>query len=428
MTDPAKNQMLYINSAYETIWGRTFESLYASLQNWFEAIHPDAERRQLEMQLRQAQKMETIGQLAGGVAHDFNNLLAVIFGHCEMLAMKLPLDSPGRDSVDQIGRAAERAATLTRQLLAFSRQQVLEPQVLDLNLLVADMEKMLQRLIGENVRLITILQPGLNRVLADAGQIDQIIMNLAVNGRDAMPQGGSLTLQTRDLELDAAHAKAESGLRPGRYVLLSVSDTGCGMTPEVQARIFEPFFTTKGVGQGTGLGLSVVPGIVQQSGGHIVVHSLPGIGTTFKIYLPAVGELATRPLQSAPVKPVRGSETILLVEDEVPVRKITTLLLESLGYQVQVATSGEEALRLAQGNREKLDLLMTDVVMPGMSGRELAEVLRARDAGLKVLFQSGHSGATLVCHGVVDTEVAFLQKPFTLDALSRKLREVLDQR
>ena len=362
--------------------------------------------------------MEAIGQLAGGVAHDFNNLLSVILGHSEMLAMRLPANSPGRDSVDEIGRAAERAAALTRRLLAFSCQRVLEPQVLDLNLLVADMEKMLRRLIGENVRLITILQPGLNRVLADPGQIDQIIMNLAVNGRDAMPKGGRLTLQTRDLELDA---KTQSGLRPGRYVLLAVTDTGCGMTPEVQARIFEPFFTTKGVGQGTGLGLAMVSGIVQQNGGHIVVHSLPGIGTTFKIYLPAVGELAKQPLQSrAPVKPVRSSETILLVEDEVPVRKITALLLESLGYQVQVATSGEEALRLAQGNREKLDLLMTDVVMPGMSGRELAEVLRARDAGLKVLFLSGHSGDTLVRHGVVHTEVAFLQKPFTLDALSRK--------
>jgi two-component system cell cycle sensor histidine kinase/response regulator CckA len=425
MSDPAKNQMLYINSAYETIWGRTFESLYASLQNWFEAIHPDAELRQLDMQLRQAQKMETIGQLAGGVAHDFNNLLAVIFGHCEMLAMRLLPESPGRDSVDEIGRAAERAAALTRRLLAFSRQQVLEPQVLDLNLLVADMEKMLRRLIGENVRLITILQPGLNRVLADPGQIDQIIMNLAVNGRDAMPKGGRLTLQTRDLEFDA---RTQSGLRPGRYVLLAVTDTGCGMTSEVQARIFEPFFTTKGVGQGTGLGLAMVPGIVQQSGGHVVVHSLPGIGTTFKIYLPAVGELAEQPLQSGPVKPVRSSETILLVEDEAPVRKITALLLESLGYRVQEASSGEEALHLAQDSREKIDLLMTDVLMPGMSGNELAEVLRASDAGLKVLFLSGHSGDTLARHGVVHTEVAFLQKPFTLDALSRKLREVLDQR
>src|ERR1700692_4535359 len=355
MTDTAKNQMLYINSAYETIWGRTFESLYASLQNWFEAIHPDAERRQLEMQLRQAQKMEAIGRLAGGVADDFNNLLSVIFGHSEMLAMKLPQDSPGRDSVDQIGRAAERAAALTRRLLAFSRQQVLEPQLLDLNLLVADMEKMLQRLIGENVRLITILQPGLNWVLADPGQIDQIIMNLAVNGRDAMPKGGRLTLQTRDLELDA---KTQSGQPPGRYVLLAVTDTGCGMTPKVQARIFEPFFTTKGVGQGTGLGLAMVPGIVQQSGGHIVVHSLPGIGPTFKIYLPAVGELAKQPLQSPPLKPVRSSKTILLVEDEAPVREITALLLVSLGYQVKEASSGEEALRLAQGNREKIDLLM----------------------------------------------------------------------
>jgi CheY-like chemotaxis protein len=377
------------------------------------------------MQLRQAQKMETIGQLAGGVAHDFNNLLAVIFGHCEMLAMKLPQESPGRDSVDQIGRAAERAAALTRRLLAFSRQQVLEPQLLDLNLLVADMEKMLQRLIGENVRLITILQPGLNWVLADPGQIDQIIMNLAVNGRDAMPKGGRLTLQTRDLELDA---KTQSGQPPGRYVLLAVTDTGCGMTPKVQARIFEPFFTTKGVGQGTGLGLAMVSGIVQQNGGHIVVHSLPGIGTTFKIYLPAVGELAKQPLQSrAPVKPVRSSETILLVEDEAPVRKITTLLLVSLGYRVQEASSGEEALHLAQDSREKIDLLMTDVLMPGMSGSELAEVLRARDAVLKVLFLSGHSGDTLARHGVVHTEVAFLQKPFTLNALSKKLMEVLDR-
>jgi signal transduction histidine kinase/CheY-like chemotaxis protein len=426
MTDPAKNQMLYINSAYETIWGRTFESLYASLQNWFEAIHSDAERRQLEMQLRQAQKMETIGQLAGGVAHDFNNLLAVIFGHCEMLAMKLPAESPGRDSVDQIGRAAERAAALTRRLLAFSRQQVPEPQLLDLNLLVADMEEMLQRLFGENVRLMTILQPDLNRVLADPGQIDQIIMNLAINGRDAMPKGGRLTLQTHNLELDA---KTDSGQQPGRYVLLAVTDTGCGMTPEVQAHMFEPFFTTKGVSHGTGLGLAMVSGIVQQNGGHIIVHSLPGIGTTFEIYLPAVGGLAKQPLQScAPVKPVRSSETILLVEDEASVREITALLLVSLGYQVKEASSGQEALHLAQGNREKIDLLMTDVLMPGMSGNELAEALTASDAGLKVLFLSGHSGDALARYGIVYTEVAFLQKPFTRDALSRKLREVLDQR
>jgi two-component system, cell cycle sensor histidine kinase and response regulator CckA len=412
MADQTKNQMLYVNPAYETIWGSTCESLYASPKSWFEAIHPDAERRQLEMQLRQAQKMETIGKLADGVAHDFNNLLSVILGHSEMLAMRLPANSPGRDSVDEIGRAAQRAAALTRRLLAFSCQRVLEPQVLDLNLLVADMEKMLRRLIGENVRLITILQPGLNRVLADPGQIDQIIMNLAVNGRDAMPKGGRLTLQTRDLELDE---KTQMGLRPGRYVLLAVTDTGCGMTPEVHARIFEPFFTTKGVGQGTGLGLAMVSGIVQQNGGHIVVHSMPCIGTAFKIYLPAVGELAKQPLQSrAPVKPVRGSETILLVEDEASVREITALLLVRLGYQVKAASSGQEALHLAQDSREKIDLLMTDVLMPGMSGSELAEVLRASDAGLKVLFLSGHIGDTLARHGVVHTEVAFLQKPFTL--------------
>ena len=381
------------------------------------------ERHQLERQLCQAQKMAAIGQLAAGVAHDFNNLLSVILGHSEMLAIRLPANSPGRDSVDQIGWAAERAATLTRRLLAFSCQRVLEPQVLDLNLLVADMEKMLRRLIEENVRLITILQPGLNRVLADPGQIDQIIMNLAVNARDAMPKGGRLTLQTRDLELDA---KNQSGLRPGRYVLLAVTDTGCGMTPEVQARIFEPFFTTKGVGQGTGLGLAMVSGIVQQNGGHIVLHSLPGIGTTFKIYLPAVSELAKQPQQSrAPIKSVRSSESILLVDDEAPVREITALLLVRLGYRVKEASSGQEALHLAQGNREKIDLLMTDVRMPGMSGNELAEVLRASDAGLKVLFLSGHSVDTLAQDGVVHT--AFLQKPFTLNALSEKLMEVLDR-
>jgi two-component system, cell cycle sensor histidine kinase and response regulator CckA len=236
------------------------------------------------------------------------------------------------------------------------------------------------------------------------------------------------TLQTCDLELEPTYAKGQSGLRPGRYVPLAVTDTGCRMVPEVQARIFEPFSTTKGVGQGTGLGLSVIPGIVQQSGSHIVVHSLPGIGTTFKIYLPAVGELATRPLQSVQVNPARGSETILLVEDDASVRIITALLLRNLGYRVQEASCGEEALCIAQGSREKIDLLMTDVLLPGMSGSELAEVLRARDAGLKVLFLSGHSRDTVVRHGVVHTEVAFLQKPFTLDALSKKLREVLGRR
>jgi CheY-like chemotaxis protein len=299
-----------------------------------------------------------------------------------------------------------------------------EPQVLDLNVLLADTEKMLRRLIQENVRLTTILQPGLSRVRADPGQIDQIILNLAVNARDAMPKGGSLTLQTRNLDLGAAYTKAPPGLRSGRYVLLAVTDTGCGMTPEVQERIFEPFFTTKGVGQGTGLGLAMVPSIVHQSGGHIVVHSLPGIGTTFEIYLPAVGELAKQPLQSPPCKSARSSETILLVEDQAPVREITTLLLVSLGYQVKEASSGEEALRLAQGNRKKIDLLMTDVRMPGISGSELAQMLRAGDAGLKVLFLSGHSRDSVIGQDVMHTGVAFLQKPFTLDALSKKLREV----
>jgi two-component system cell cycle sensor histidine kinase/response regulator CckA len=386
-------------------------------------------RRQLEMQLRQAQKMEAIGPLAIGVAHDFNNLLSVISGHSELLAMSLLADSPGLDSVDQIqiGRAAERGAALIRQLLAFSRQQVLEAPGVRLECAGGRH--------GENSAAAHRGEcaadhhpPAWPEPGAGPGQFNQIIMNLAVNARDAMPKGGSLTLQTCDLELEPTYAKGQSGLRPGRYVLLAVTDTGCGMVPEVQARIFEPFFTTKGVGQGTGLGLSVIPGIVQQSGSHIVVHSLPGIGTTFKIYLPAVGELATRPLQSVQVNPARGSETILLVEDDASVRIITALLLRNLAYRVQEASCGEEALCIAQGSREKIDLLMTDVLLPGMSGSELAEVLRARDAGLKVLFLSGHSRDTVVRHGVVHTEVAFLQKPFTLDALSKKLREVLGRR
>ena len=381
-------------------------------------------RRRLEMQLRQAQKMEAIGQLAGGVAHDFNNLLSVISGHSELLAMMSPSDERWRDSIAEIRRATELGSAVTRQLLAFSCQQILEPQVLDLNAVVTQAEKMLRRLIGEDVRLTTLLQPRISPVRADLGQLNQVILNLAVNARDAMPQGGSLTIETRELDLDT---KAHPEIRPGRHVLLTVADTGWGMAPDVQTRIFEPFFTNKAEGQGTGLGLSVVFSIVQQSGGHIDVESRPGVGTKFEIYLPAVRGPVEGPAQSARSSPVGGSETVLLVEDEEPVRNITSLLLEALGYRVLQAENGQNALRLFEARREKIDLLMADVVMPDLSGREVAEALQARDPKLRVLFQSGYTDDTVVRRGILHAEVAFLKKPFTLDELARKIREVLDR-
>jgi two-component system cell cycle sensor histidine kinase/response regulator CckA len=381
----------------------------------------------LEMQLRQAQKMEAVGQLAGGVAHDFNNLLSVIGGHSELLAMMSPSDERWRDSIAEIRRATELGSASIRQLLAFSCQQFLEPKVLDLNAVVADAENMLRRLIGEDVRLATILQPRIKHVRADLVQLNQVLLNLAVNARDAMPQGGNLTLETRDVELDAADAKTHLDVRPGAYVLLTVTDTGWGMPPDVQVRIFEPFFTNKAEGQGTGLGLSVVLGIIRQSGGHIDVESKPGVGTKFKIYLPAVQEPVEGPAQSASFEVVGGSETVLLVEDEEPVRKITTLLLERLGYRVLKAENGQDALRLFEATREKIDLLMTDVVMPDLSGLKVAEALRAQDPGLRVLFQSGYTDDTVVRCGILHAEVAFLKKPFALDVLARKVREALDR-
>jgi two-component system, cell cycle sensor histidine kinase and response regulator CckA len=387
-----------------------------------------AELRRLEEQLRQAQKMEALGRLAGGVAHDFNNLLSVVLGHSALLALGSPSPERLRDSVAQIGRAAERAAALTRQLLAFGRRQVVEPEVLDLNALVTDAASMLRRLLGEGVQVSTRLQPDLRPVRVDPGQMDQVILNLALNARDAMPRGGRLTLETREVELNEASVRAQADLGPGRYVLLAVSDTGAGMVPEVQARIFEPFFTTKGVGQGTGLGLSVVHGILKQNGGHIAVQSLPDVGTTFKIYLPTAAGLVDEPAEGVPSNPNHGGETVLLVEDEEPVREVTALMLGSLGYRVLEASNGEEALRVVEAGREQVELLMTDVVMPGMGGRDLADALQARLPGLKVLFQSGYTGDTVIRQGILHTEVAFLQKPFTLETLSQKVREVLDRR
>jgi len=382
-------------------------------------------QKQLEAQLHQAQKMEAFGQLAGGVAHDFNNLLSVIFGHAALLAPALAFDQSQAQSLAEIRGAAERAAALTRQLLAFSRRQVLEPKVVDLNAILSEAEAMLRRLIGEDVLLVTRLETRLRPVRVDPGQIAQVIVNLAVNARDAMPRGGTLVLETRNVD----GGTPQTAIRPGRHVLLTVTDTGCGMNPEVQARAFEPFFTTKGEGKGTGLGLAVVHGIVQQSGGRIRLESRPGAGTTFQIYLPAVRGTATRPSgnQDLTVVPVQGRETILLAEDEDAVREITAQLLEAFGYKVLKASSGEEALRLAERQHGQIHLLMTDVVMPGMGGRELADLLRAREPQLKVLFQSGYTDDAVVRYGVVHAEVTFLQKPFTPQALAEKVRQALDQ-
>ncbi|MFH1596233.1 MAG: PAS domain S-box protein [Pseudomonadota bacterium] len=387
-----------------------------------EALHRSEE------QLRQAVKMEAVGRLAGGVAHDFNNILTAITGYGELLLMNLDQQDPQRQDVQDILVAAERAATLTRQLLAFSRKQVLQPQRLDLNRVVANMDKMLRRIIGEDIDLVTVLGPEPGTVTADPGQIEQVIMNLAVNARDAMPQGGKLTIETADADLDEAYAQNHLEAQPGPYVMLAVSDTGVGLDQEGQARIFEPFFTTKELGKGTGLGLSTVYGIVKQSGGLIWVYSEPGKGTTFKIYLPrleAAGDLAAG-LGQVPDKCDWGSETVLLVEDEDMVRHVARRILARHGYTVLEAASGDEALAISRENAGPIHLMLTDVVMPGMSGWEIMENLKPERPGMKVLFMSGHTENAIVHHGVLDPGTAFIQKPFKHTVLTHKIREVLD--
>src|SRR6266571_3896225 len=387
-----------------------------------EALHRSEE------QLRQSQKVEAIGRLAGGIAHDFNNLLTIINGYTELLLARIPGEDRMSKDINEIRKAGQRAASLTRQLLAFSRKQILEPKVLDLNTIVVDMEKMLRRVIGEDVKLTIAPAPDLHRTRADPGQIEQVIMNLAVNARDAMPQGGQLTLETLNVDLDEAYAGRHIGVRPGAYVMLAVSDTGCGMDRESMAHIFEPFYTTKGPGKGTGLGLSTVYGIVKQSGGNVWAYSEPGHGTTFKIYLPQAEGVVDRLTRDGrrPEIP-RGSETILLVEDQKELRDLVRQMLEMNGYSVVAASEGLEALEICKQHTGAIHLMLSDVVMPQMGGRELAQRLATLPPDMKVLYMSGYTSNAIVHHGILDPGTAFLQKPFTPDGLAHKVREVLDE-
>ena len=390
-----------------------------------EAIAEDVtDRRALEDQFRQAQKMEAVGRLAGGVAHDFNNLLLVISGYAEVILAKLPLDHPLHEKGRAIQQAADRATTLTRQLLAFSRKQLLELKVVDVNAIVQDMERLLRPLIGENVELITRLSPEAVHTRADAGQLEQVLMNLVVNAKDAMPGGGKLTIQTSTIVVDENHRRGQQFIRPGHYVTLAVSDTGTGMDKETQSRIFEPFFTTKEKGKGTGLGLSTVYGIVKQSGGYVMVQSEQGRGTTFHIYLPQVQGAAEKHPAPAPDSALGGSETILLVEDEESVRQLVRDTLAAKGYQIIEAESGEAGLAAAAQHNGKIHLVITDVVMPGMGGRELIKQLVQTRPTAKVLYLSGYTEDAIV-DGSIEGGTAFLQKPFSLQSLSRKVRELL---
>ena len=396
---------------------------------YYDGIVEDVtERRRLEEQLRQAQKMEAVGRLASGVAHDFNNLLTIIMGYSDLLLERVSLPDGMRSPVKEIEKAADQAASLTRQLLAFTRKQVLQPHIVDLNSLLTNVDKMLRRMIGKNIELVTHLPSGLGRVNADPGQIEQVITNLAVHARDAMPQGGQLTLEAANVDLDSSYATCHESVLPDHYVMIAMSDTGMGMDAETQAHIFEPFFTTKGQGKGTGLGLATTYGIVKQSEGHIWVYSEPGKGTTFKVYLPRIDQaVEVIAPTNVPVDELPPScQTILLVEDEEVVRSSARKLLESRGYEVLEAKGANDALEIGGRYKKHIHLLLTDVVMPQMSGRELAEHLAPLHPETKVLYMSGYADHAVVQHGLLDPGTVFLQKPFTPDALTLKVREVLD--
>lgn len=385
------------------------------------------ERKQAEEALRQSQRLEALGRLAGGVAHDFNNLLSVINGYCDLLADRPDVTDSVRADLEQVRKAGRQAAALTQQLLAFGRRQILNPEVLNLNELLAEMHKMLQRLIGEDIRLEFVPAESLGNVRADRGQIEQVVMNLAINARDAMPRGGKLTIETRDVELDEEYVRRHAGAQAGPHVMLAVSDTGEGMNEATRERVFEPFFTTKARGKGTGLGLATVYGIVKQSGGSIWCYSEPGKGSTFKVYLPRVeAQVEARDPERAPAT-VRGSETLLIVEDDSAVRDLARRILEDAGYKVLAAAGGREGLRLLEGAPGEVSLLLTDVVMPEMSGRELFERSRAIRPGLKVLYMSGYTDNAIAHHGILEPGTDLISKPFSASELAYRVRRALDR-
>jgi hypothetical protein len=403
---------------------RTEEGLFA-----IAFVTDISQRKRLEEQLMHAQKMEAIGLLAGGVAHDFSNMLTVIAGYNQMILDQVsPLD-PVRGYAEEILKASDRAAALTNQLMAFSRRQVIQPRVFDVNSVLLHTEKLLRRLIGEDVELALKLNPNAGRIKADPGHLEQAIFNLATNARDAMPRGGRITIETEPVTLDAAYARTHVGVQPGEYVMIAVSDNGHGMDAETKRRVFEPFFTTKERGKGTGLGLATVYGIVKQAGGDIWVYSEVGKGATFKLYFPVVSEPASATLDGDAASAQDAAHaTILLVEDEPGVRELTSKMLKLMGYTALNASSGAEALALSKAYRGSIDLLLTDVVMPGMGGQQLAEELRRRRPEIKVIYVSGYTAHTVSDHGVLDAGVEFLAKPFSREALARKLRETLSKR
>ncbi|MES1178100.1 MAG: ATP-binding protein [Myxococcales bacterium] len=403
--------------------------LRSAMQQLAERERAEAALRKSEEQLRQSQKMEAIGRLSGSVAHDFNNLLSVILSYSDLVLSDLKPIDPLRADIESIRRAGEKAADLTRQLLAFSRQQVLTPRTLDLTDVLRESEKMLRRLLSEDIEIVTHYARSLLHVKVDPGQIDQVLLNLVVNARDAMPEGGKLTIETKNVVLDDSYTTEHFGVAAGPHVMLAVSDTGIGMDQQVQARIFEPFFTTKDIGKGTGLGLSTVFGIVKQSGGHIWVYSEPGGGTTFKVYLPVSDEVEPAPpLETIAPTTVQGTETILLVEDQDEVRRVAQAILRRYGYHVIEARNAGEALLSCERHPRTIHLLLTDVVMPQLSGRELAERLVTIRPAMRVLYMSGYTENVIVHHGILDSGIAYLQKPIVPDLLVRRVREVLDRK
>jgi signal transduction histidine kinase len=403
--------------------------LNAAVERELHAAKMRRERTRLEEQFRHAQKMEAVGRLAGGVAHDFNNLLTVITGYSDLLLSSSDLAHPHRAALEEIRRSAERGGQLTHQLLAFSRRQPLDPRIVRVNDIILQMEKMLRRLIGEDIELITIPAASRDAVEADASRLEQVIMNLVVNARDAMPDGGKLTLETGTVQLSDSYSARQLGIRPGQHVTISISDTGVGMDEETQSHLFEPFFTTKNPGHGTGLGLATAYGIIRQSGGAIGIVSEPGKGATARIYLP-VAEVKAEPVAEirAPAEPLTGAETILLVEDEARVRKLIVDVLAARGYHVLEATRGQEAIRLAAAHRGPIHLAVVDVVMPEMSGPEVIRLLQSARPDTRVLYISGYTDEAIVHHGILESGAAFLQKPFLPEALARSVREVLDAR